>query len=284
MLPLILTVCFSLAEPDAVSAGVREPVERESSIAPEEELAGEKLTTEEFRKPFVSPNIVGHVLSLPEHLVELAFTPLGLLVYATERYALHKRIPSWLRNESGTIRVSPDFRFSFGQGFGAGATLSFRSLTRDEGLLAIGALARINADRSLNLRTERRFSTLEGRKLTLSGAYEIDRDREFYGIGNDSTFEDRRTVRDQTLRFRSVFDITPRGATAFVGTARIEFLRQTLLPGEGPRAPPVGSDSAVAPPPGFEQDLDFLSLGTHPAWAFPRCPRCSGSGGCRDSG
>ncbi len=280
MLALTLTLLlYSPETPDVVTAGEPETApelapksgaraSEPSDAADDAERTGDAtepdpLTTDVFEEPFVPPDILRHVLSLPEYALELAFTPLGLLVYATERYALHKRIPDLLKNESGTIRVSPEFRFSFGQGFGGGATLSFQSLTRDEGIIAIGALARVNQDRAVYLTTQRRFSVIEGRRLALSGSYEIDRDREFYGIGNDSTFDDRRTVRDQTTRITTMLDITPRGATTVVSTARFEYLRQTLLPGEGPRAPPVGSDPDVAPPPGFQQNLDFIALGAH---------------------
>lgn len=266
MIPLALTLLLLAPEtPDAVTKGEVEARQSDDALpqndAPESATENDPLTTEVFEEPFVPPDILRHLASMPEYAVELAFTPLGLLVYATERYALHKRIPDLLRNDSGTIRLTPEFRFSFGQGFGGGATLSFRSLTRDEGILAIGGLARVNADRAVYLSTQRRFATIEGRRLSLDGAYEIDRDREYYGLGNDSTFADRRTVRDQTSRITMALDLTPRGATTFIGNARIQYLRQTLLPGEGPRAPPVGGDPDVVPPPGFQENLDFISLG-----------------------
>lgn len=207
------------------------------------------------------PQLLYHLLRLPEYALELAFTPLALFVAASERYALVDRIPDLLQNEDGTIRLTPDLKISVGQGAGAGATLSFRSLTRDEAKLALGALIRVNSDRQFHGRVERRFSALEGREVALAARLEIDRDREFFGIGNDSTFEDRRTIRDEIIDLNLTIDLRHRGATRLTGEAMVGFKQQTLLPGEGPRAPPVGSDDEVAPPDGFDRTVDYGQLG-----------------------
>ncbi|MEM6731574.1 MAG: BamA/TamA family outer membrane protein, partial [Myxococcota bacterium] len=101
----------------------------------------------------------------------------------------------------------------------------------------------------------------EGRKIALSAAIETDRDREWFGIGNDTIFDDRRTVKDETLSAQFEIDLTPRDSKRFFGVLRTGYLRQTLNPGEGPRAPPVGGDPDVVVPPGFEQSLDYASAG-----------------------
>ncbi|MEO1480620.1 MAG: BamA/TamA family outer membrane protein [Myxococcota bacterium] len=223
----------------------------------------EELTSEEFRErqSNLAVDILQHALRAPEYAMELALTPLGLLVSATERYRLHERIPDLLQNEDGTIRLTPDFKLSVGQGAGGGATLSFRSLTRDEAKLALGLLYRVNFDRQFHARVKRRFSVLEGRELSFGGSLEVDRDREWFGIGGNTQFSDRRTVRDETLGADFTMDLRHRGAKRYTGDVSVGFLRQTLLPGEGPRAPPVGSDEDVATPPGFERTLDFARAG-----------------------
>lgn len=243
MTPLI--VCIALA----------------AETAPRDEK--DDLTTEEFYEPAPNPavDLVQHVLRAPEYALELALTPLGLFVFAAERYRLHERIPDLLQNEDGTIRLTPDFKLSVGQGAGGGATLSFRSLTRDEAKLALGFLYRVNFDRQFHARVKRRFSVIEGREVSFGGSFEVDRDREWFGTGGDTQFSDRRTVRDETLGADFSIDLRHRGAKRHTGRATVGFLRQTLLPGEGPRAPPVGSDSDVETPPGFDRSLDFVRAG-----------------------
>lgn len=211
--------------------------------------------------PRAPPQLLHHLLSAPEYLFELALTPMGLSAALIEHYALHERIPDLLQNDDGTIRLTPDFRVSVGQSFGAGATLSFRSLTRDEGKVAAGALVRVNADRQFDARLERRFSAIEGRRVALAGRVEVDRDREFFGIGNDTGFGDRRTIRDETIDTELTIDLRHRGAKRFTGEVHLGFRRQTLLPGEGPRAPPVGNDDEVEAPPGFLDDVDYGRAG-----------------------
>ena len=74
--------------------------------------------TEVWREPDVPLELHWHLLALPERAIELAFTPLAVLVTVTERHRIDRRVYDLLRNDAGTIVFNPDLKIALDDGLG----------------------------------------------------------------------------------------------------------------------------------------------------------------------
>ena len=73
------------------------------------------LTSAQWRKPRPPLDLHWHLLALPEYVVQLAFTPVAMLVTAVERYRLDKRlIDLFIITEN--IKLTPDVKLAGGEG------------------------------------------------------------------------------------------------------------------------------------------------------------------------
>lgn len=217
--------------------------------------------TDEWREPDVPLELHWHILALPERAVELAFTPLAIVVRNFERYRLDRRLRDLLRNDAGTIVLDPKVKLSFGDGLGVGGTLKFRNLTATEDKLNFSALTRINGDYELGMRRSQEYASLEGRELDLRLEYEVDRNLRWYAIGNDSSEADERVVRTNTITALMSLDLTALGHLDVRGLATLGYRHQTMLPGEDPTIPSVGEmGDTVEAPADFDKTVDLPEL------------------------
>jgi hypothetical protein len=221
----------------------------------------EALTTEEWREPPLPLDPLWQVLALPERLVEVAFTPLHALVAFAERTRLDRRIKDALRNDAGTIVVTPRFNLSFGDGFGAGAKLKLDRLGGAEiSRLDISAIRRLDTDNEQAVRYRYAFARLEGRTLELQVEREVDRNDPFYGFGNATTEADERAIRRTRIESTATLDLSSRGALRLTGLITLRHLHETLEGGQDDVAPPVDPNDMVGAPAGFGETVDYLSL------------------------
>ncbi len=214
----------------------------------------EQLTTPVWREPSPPLELGWHVMALPEYVIELAFTPVAFAVGLVEKYRLDQRVYDLLRNDAGTVKVVPAAKFSGGDGFGVGAGLDFENLAGRGEEFDVGGLVRLNRDWQARARYRQSFATLEGRELTAQIEYELDHDLKFFGLGNGSTLDDKRLVRDETLLASAemdLFRLPSYGINDVGGRLLIGYRRSKLGPGEdtGPMpTPPLGEPGDTVEP------------------------------------
>tara|TARA_R110002096_G_scaffold171490_8_gene344649 strand:- start:55180 stop:56559 length:1380 start_codon:yes stop_codon:yes gene_type:complete len=234
---------------------------RETDRAKPEGEAEEELTTKTWTRPAPRLDLHWHLLSLPEYAVDLAFTPVAVLVRTVERYRLDLRLYDALRNDSGTIVVGPKFKISGGDGVGLGAGLSLNRLFQRDFYVDFGGLYRLNGDRELSAQYQRNVPWLEGRSLEFRLDYEVDKNIPYFGIGDDS-IDERQVLREDFLDTYLSLDRSGRGILALIGDTKIGFRRSTLSAGTDASRSGVGEDPDVplAPPPGFDETTNLLYL------------------------
>jgi len=225
--------------------------------AEEREDAASEVTTEQWREPDVPLDLHWHLLALPEYAVELAFSPIGLLVETVERYRLDLRIYDLLRNDAGTIVLIPNLKLAFGDGLGFGGKLSFKELFGGERRLNLEGTYRLNADYDLGAFYKHVIAAAEGRELVVGATWEVDRNMPYFGIGNDSQAE-KHVLRADTLDAALSMDLTARGVADLIGLVEFGFRYEKLATGDDPAHPGVGGpDSMVAEPVGFGQTVGY---------------------------
>lgn len=203
-----------------------------------------------------------HVLAIPEYAVELALSPLGFTVGLVERYRLDRRIYDFLRNDAGTVKVVPAFKFSGGDGFGVGASLELEGLFGHGEELEFGALGQLNGDHKLSADYEQSIATVDGRTLAAMIEYELNSDLDYYGLGNDTRPRDHRVIERRGLDALASFEVFARGGHESYGLVELGYRRTGLGPGTDPSAPPVGEPGDdVAPPADFDRTLDHARVG-----------------------
>ncbi len=210
------------------------------------------LTTPVWREPPPPFNPVWQLLALPERMVELAFTPFALAVNGFERYRLDRRIYDLLRNDAGTIVLTPRAKFALGDGLGLGAELEFRRIGGTDGELGLGGLARLNGDYEIDTEYDQTFAWLEGRKLRWAVEYELDQDLPYFGIGDET--DEEHLLENRQLRGLFDAELTPLGATGFISALELAYLRDQLGTGKASASGiPVEPGGDVTLPPGFDQ-------------------------------
>jgi hypothetical protein len=210
------------------------------------------LTTPMWRAPGRFAGLHRAVLAAPEYAVELAFSPLALVVDAVETYRLDRRIYDLLRNDDGTIVLTPAVKISGGDGFGLGGTLSLQALGATQ-RLDLGAVARFNRDLELGARYRHAFASAEGRELDVRVHSEIDRNVPFFGLGNDTPAE-QHVLRAEFVDVSATFDLTDRSAPAVSAAFEAGLLRSFLGTGSDSAAPGEMDGSRV---PGFGETITF---------------------------
>ena len=195
---------------------------------------------------------------LPGELLELTFVPLIPLVQAVERYRIAERIIDVITNDELTFAAAPIIEPFNTSGLGLGAVvLQNEPLGSPDLLVAIG-LVRLNGDRQLSVSLGRRLPGLSGRVVQVAGAYSVDRDIGWFGLGPDSELSDQRLLRRDDLR------VTAGLSELFPNVINIDasfgfgYRRRGLSTGTGDQAPPLRRDGDVSVPPGFDRDADYL--------------------------
>ena len=235
--------------------------ERDRQAEPAGDSEPPALTTARWKEPPVPLDLHWQILAVPETVVELAFTPIALLVTAFERYRLDRRIYDLLRNDAGTIVFTPRVKFSGSDGLGGGGKLSFKRLTTDESKLAFGGIARLNGDYELVSNYEQIVANLEGRAVVVGVEYELDQDLPYYGIGDET--DNRHVLLERRLRAGLDVELTGRGTTTIRGIARLGYLRDELTTGvAGGTSIPVEDVPGleVTLPPGFDATVNYARL------------------------
>lgn len=223
--------------------------------------AADALTTKV--RPEIDPGIDWPtlILRLPQDLLELAFTPLMPVVVAFERFHLVDRIFSLLTNEEKTLAFIPVVDPFNASGIGVGGTVLYNDpLGSDDRLVLLGVV-RENRDRIISLSFGRRLPSLSGRAFSMSGAYEADHDRRFYGTGPGTVESDERLVRvdgvDASVSFQL---LAPARVPEYSADVEVAYRRRRIGVGSGDRAPSLAPNDVVEVPAGFGRTLDYPEL------------------------
>ncbi len=220
------------------------------------------LVTSEWREPAVPMDPVWNLLLLPERLIEVMFSPVAGLVSLAETYRLDKRVVDALSNEAGTFKITPKFKFGGVDGLGLGANMTFKEFLGGDERWDLGGLYRTNGDTDLKTRYIQSFARLEGRFVELDMEFERDSNEPYYGIGGDTLKDDRRALAVERTGGTAAIDLNALGSLFLTGKLLVGFVRQKLSPGTDPLRTPVGAEGdSVEAPPGFEEILNFPSLG-----------------------
>ncbi len=219
-----------------------------------------ELTTNVWHEPRPPFELVWHLLALPERLIEVAFSPIGLLVITTERYRLDKRYKDLTEFYGGKIELSPRLKLGLGDGLGLGATLSLNSLFGQDNVVDISGLYRFDGDYELRGRYQDTYPRLEGRQLAAEAEWELDGNQRWFGIGADTEFDDRRVLRSESLLAVAALDLTGLGVEDVFGSVELGFRRQTLTTGTDRNIPGFMVGDVAGVPPGFGDTHNYPQL------------------------
>lgn len=207
------------------------------------------LTTPEWREPKPPLELGRTLLSLPEAAIETAFMPVGMAMTMVQHYRLDRRVHDLLRNDDGTIVVSPRFKLATGDGLGAGARLTLSRLLAADSALSFGAVGRLDRDWEVGAGYWQRVAALDGRRVELGVRAERDGNLRYFGIGNGSAVADERVIAVDQLEARGSFELTAPGTGPFRTTLEASAHRQRLAAGADGATPGLGQagDPMVAP-------------------------------------
>jgi hypothetical protein len=180
--------------------------------------------------------------------------PISLVVGAVEEYRLDNRLGALLSLDGGRIKISPRFKFSLGDGAGAGVWVSRGRLFDRRAALRLGGLVRLDADWQAELEYAHKMLLPGGRGLRARAYIEDDKNQRFFGIGGDTALEDRRVL--GTFEQGALVEIDLQGIDRYTysGTARVGVRRQALSPGVSTTYMPIGEPGdPVVPPPAFDE-------------------------------
>lgn len=215
------------------------------------------VTTATWKEPDPPLDLHWHVLALPEYAVELLFSPIGVVVATVERYRLDRRFYDLLRNDAGTVVLTPKLKVGVGDGVGIGGNLSFEQLFGGEEKLELGALWRMNGDYEAGVRYTQSLAAADGRGMDLRVEYEVDQNLPYYGIGND-TDDAKHVLQDSALDASVGFDIVGSGVLSLSGDVRVGLRYAELTNGTDATAPGVGDlESTVEPPRELDETIAF---------------------------
>ncbi len=247
-------------EPDESAPPSRSAAPTGDGGSEDEKDDDSELTTEIWHEPRVPADVLWNVLALPERAVELVFLPVGALVTAVERYRLDKRAYDLLRNDAGTIVLTPQAKLSFGDGLGAGASLRMKWTEAHERRIKLSGLYRMNGDFELSADLQRNLIRAEGRRFEARLDYEVDRDLPYYGIGADTVVDDERALRTEHFDGAASLELNERGSLDTTGFLVVGYRKERLSAGDATDIPPAGDPGdSVATPPGFAHWSDFVS-------------------------
>ncbi len=196
------------------------------------------------------------LLMLPGRIVGLVFLPFELLVGTFEKHRLDRRIADLLTFKGFTL--APRFKFSFGDGLGAGLWIKRGGLFDRHAKLKVGGLVRINRDWQVETEYEHELLLPGGRGLRARAFVENDKNQPFFGIGGQSLLTDRRALASFDEGVLAEVDLQGIDRYKYSGIGQLGFRRQSLSPGTDPPHMPVTVGDTVTPPPGFDQAAKFL--------------------------
>jgi len=198
------------------------------------------------------------LLMLPERLVELALMPAELLVGAFDHHRLDRRIGDLLSVENLGVRLSPRFKFSFGDGAGAGMWVKRTGLVSWRSQLRAGGIMRLDRDWQLELEYQHALLFPGGRGLRMRAYVERDKNQRFYGIGAAALETDRRVM--QSYEQGALMEVDLQGVDHYTssGVAQLGIRRQQLSAGVSSSDPPVTIGDIVTPPPGFGDIVTYV--------------------------
>ena len=214
----------------------------------------EYTTTSAAWRPGYHFDLHWQLLMLPERVIELVFIPFSLAVSAVEEYRLDNRLADWLSFENGRIKLSPRFKFSLGDGAGAGRWIKRSKMFDQRAELRLGGILRLDADWIVEGEYRHAYLFQGGRALRARAYIEEDKNRRYFGIGGDSELADRRVIESFEQGASAEIDLQGIDRYTYAGTARFGLRRQTLGPGYSSTYEPVGEPGdTVEPPPGFDE-------------------------------
>jgi hypothetical protein len=222
--------------------------------------AQEDRSTSAMWRPRRHVDLHWQLLMLPERIVSLVFLPLELLAGAIEEYRLDRRLNDFLTFHDGRITLSPRFKFSFGDGLGAGVWVTRSQLAGRNAELKVGGLARLNRDWQVEVEYDHRLLVPGGRGLRASAFLENDQNQRFYGIGGQTLEADRRVLASFDQGALAEIDLQGIDRYTYSGIAQLGFRRQALSPGVAPGEMPITTGDTVLPPPGFDDTATFIDV------------------------
>lgn len=239
------------------------PALADDAVVPE---PSDGLTTEvwAYDKPIT---FYWTLLNLPERAIEIALSPLGILVEVAEERRLDKRFKNLFSFFDGRIKISPRFKVSFGDGLGLGAKVKYSEKLDARTEASFGAVYRLNGDYTIDSTLEQPIGTLDDRTFHARAAIEVDQNERFYGLGGGSTRESRRVLTNNDQQVVGGIDLQPKDWYDFAGLLELGIYRQTLEPGNDAPNIPVGTPGdMVGVPPGFNTSTVYAVanlLGTY---------------------
>lgn len=216
-------------------------------------------TSEQFQGPSRPFDLHWQILMVPERIIEIAFTPLAIVIGVFDEYQLAFRIYDALRTEDGRVVVTPSLSLSSSDGLGFGGALSIESLAGGEEWLDVGLRLRLNGDHEERLRYRQSIASLEGRILEVDLRQELDHNLPYYGLGNDSTRQ-RHALYDAWFDGTAAIDLFGRGARDVRGRLELGFRQEELRSGVDPNHAAVTPTSDVEPPVGFGRKLEYTHV------------------------
>ncbi len=252
---LVSTLAFAAPvnaqESPAPDAPPSEGHEQAAPVPPPE--PGDGLTSDvwEYDKP-----IAFHwtLLNLPERALELALSPLGILVAEAEERRLDKRFKDFFSYFDGRIKISPRFKVAFGDGLGVGAKVKYKERLDARTEAALGAVYRLNGDYLIDSTLEQPVGTLNDRTIHARASIVVDQNERFYGLGGGSVRESRRVLTNNDQQAVVGIDLQPKDWYDYAGKFELGIYRQTLAPGvDAPNVPVGAPGDLVGVPPGFDE-------------------------------
>jgi hypothetical protein len=206
-----------------------------------------------------SISVTWTLLSLPERAVELAFLPIGLLVSATEKYRLDKRFVE-LVTIGDVFAVAPRFKFSFGDGLGAGLWFKRTNLFDHRAEARVGFIYRLNADYQVETEYKHALLLPGGREFRMHAYYEKDQNQRYYGIGGNTPETNKRVIETDAYGFYLESDLQGIDRYTYSGTALLGIKRQAITTGVDATYPGLQPDEAmtIGLPPGFDEHAVYV--------------------------
>ncbi|MBA2543615.1 MAG: BamA/TamA family outer membrane protein [Deltaproteobacteria bacterium] len=196
------------------------------------------------------------LLMIPERIVSLVGIPFELLLRVFEERRLDRRIAALLTFRGMTL--APRFKFSFGDGLGAGLWIKRGGLFGRHAKVRFGGLARIDRDWQVEIEYEHQLLFPGGRGLRVRAYVENDKNQRFYGIGGQSLETDRRVLASFDEGALAEVDLQGIDVYKYSGIGQLGLRRQSLSAGTSAGDLPVAVGDTVTPPPGFDESAAFV--------------------------
>ncbi|MEO8701821.1 MAG: BamA/TamA family outer membrane protein [Kofleriaceae bacterium] len=202
------------------------------------------------------------ILMLPELVVGYVFLPISIAVGAVQEYRIDRRFADAVSFLDGRVKLSPRFKFSFGDGAGVGLWIKRQQLFDYRAELRVGGLYRLNGDWQLETKYAHQLLLPGGRGLRTHAFIEEDKNQRYYGIGGETLETDRRVLRSFDQGATAEFDLQGVDRYTYYGVGSFGFHRQALSPGTSTGDIPLGEmDDTVVPPAGFNDTAVYVDVG-----------------------